>query len=94
MGDLDDTVREAGFAGGDRIVRRVGEEGTGPRVAGAEGLVHAQEGRGEEGGFGATGAGVDFEEAGEMGEGVGWGEGAFEGGCQVGEGGGRGAYVG
>lgn len=76
--DLEHAVRQAGFAGRDRLVSGVGEEGGRPRAAGAEAPVHVEEGRREEGRFGAAGARVQFEEAGEVGEGVGRGQAAFQ----------------
>lgn len=57
-------------------------------MAFAVGLVHTEEIADEDSGFGAAGAGPDFDEAGEAGEGV-WGdEGGFEGCGEGGKGGG------
>ena len=79
--DLKDAVCKASLAGGNRVVGRVGEEGTGPGSAGAEGGVHVQKRGGEERRLGAAGTWVDFEEAGEVGERMAWGERAFQRGC-------------
>lgn len=81
-------VLEVGFRGFGRRGGVKFDEGGVERVALAEGLVHAQEVANEYAGFGATGAGADFEETWESGERVGRDEAGLDGAEEVGEAGG------
>ena len=91
--DLEDGRGQAWRRRRDAVVCCVGGQRAGQVEAVAQRRVHVQQGVGKEGGFAAACSRVQFDQAGEAGEGVGRDQGGLQGGAVVTKGGGRGLDV-